>query len=64
MLYAPLILSEDFEVVIATSEVVSVFDEEETFEYEEPARQLSFAEAGGQVMPRSQSGSFVLSPFP
>ena len=55
MLYAPLVPTEDSEIEIAASDVMSEFDDGETLEYEEPARPLSFAEAGGQLTPRSPS---------
>lgn len=53
MLYAPLVPNEDSEVELAASDVMSTFDDGETLEYEQPARPLSFAGAGGQLTPRS-----------
>lgn len=53
MLYAPLVPSEDSEVELAASDVMSTFDDGETLEFEQPARPLSFAGAGGQLTPRS-----------
>ena len=53
MLYGPLVPDEDSEVEIAASDVMSVFDDGETLEFERPARPLSFAEAGEQLTPRS-----------
>lgn len=55
MLYGPLVPSEDSEVELAASDIVSVFDDGETLEYEQPARPLSFIEAGQQLTPRSPS---------
>jgi hypothetical protein len=55
MLYAPLVPSEDSEVELAASDITSVFDDGETLEYEQPARPLSFAQAGEQHTPRSAS---------
>jgi hypothetical protein len=55
MLYAPLVPNEDSEVEIAASDITSVFDDGETLEYEEPARPLSFAQAGEQHTPHSPS---------
>ncbi|KAI0003841.1 hypothetical protein BJV74DRAFT_881637 [Russula compacta] len=57
MLYGPLVPSEDSEVELAASDIMSVFDDGETVEYEQPARPLSFAAAGGQLTPRSPSPS-------
>lgn len=51
MLYGPLVPSEDSEVELAASDIVSVFDDGETVEYEQPARPLSFAAAGEQLTP-------------
>ena len=53
MLYGPLVPSEDSEVELAASDIMSVFDDGETFEFEQPARPLSFMEAGEQLTPRS-----------
>jgi hypothetical protein len=53
MLYGPLVPSEDSEVELAASDIMSVFDDGETFEFEQPARPLSFMEAGVQLTPRS-----------
>jgi hypothetical protein len=55
MLYAPLVPNEDSEVELAASDITSVFDDGETLEYEQPARPLSFAQAGEQHLPRSPS---------
>jgi hypothetical protein len=55
MLYAPLVPGEDSEVELAASDVTSVFDDGETLEYEQPARPLSFAQAGEQHTPRTPS---------
>ena len=55
MLYAPLVPGEDSEVEIAASDITSVFDDGETLEYEQPARPLSFVQAGEQLTPRSLS---------
>jgi len=60
MLYTPLVPSEDSEVEIAASDIMSVFDDGETLEYERPSRPLSFVLAGEQLTPRSPSGA--LSP--
>lgn len=62
MLYGPIVPSEDSEVELAASDIMSVFDDGETLEYEQPARPLSFAMAGEQVTPRSHPIS--LSPEP
>lgn len=53
MLYGPLVPSEDSEVELAASDVMSLFDDGETLEFERPARPLSFAEAEEQFTPRS-----------
>jgi hypothetical protein len=53
MLYGPLVPSEDSEVELAASDIMSVFDDGETLEFEQPARPLSFFEAGEQLTPRS-----------
>jgi hypothetical protein len=55
MLYAPLVPNEDDEVELAASDITSVFDDGETLEYEQPARPLSFAQAGEQLTPGSPS---------
>jgi hypothetical protein len=55
MLYAPLVPNEDSEVELAASDITSTFDDGETLEYEQPARPLSFAQAGEQHTPRSAS---------
>lgn len=55
MLYAPLVPGEDSEVELAASDITSVFDDGETLEYEQPARPLSFVQAGEQHTPRSSS---------
>ena len=55
MLYSPLVPSEDSEVELAASDVMSVFDDGETLEVEMPARPLSFVQAGEQLTPRSSS---------
>jgi hypothetical protein len=57
MLYCPLAPSEDSEVELPTSNVMSVFDDGETLEFEQPACPLSFAEAGGQLTPPRSSHS-------
>ena len=51
MLYTPLVPSEDSEVELAASDIMSVFDDGETLEYEQPARPLSFVQAGEQHSP-------------
>jgi hypothetical protein len=53
MLYGPLVPSEDSEVELAASDIMSVFDDGETLEFEQPARPLSFIAAGEQLTPRS-----------
>ena len=53
MLYGPLVPGEDSEVELAASDVMSVFDDGETLEFERPARPLSFFDAGQQLTPRS-----------
>ena len=53
MLYDPLVPSEDSEVELAASDITSLFDDGETLEYEQPARPLSFVQAGEQHTPRS-----------
>jgi hypothetical protein len=55
MLYAPLVPGEDSEVELAASDITSVSDDGETLEYEQPARPLSFVQAGEQHTPRSPS---------
>ncbi|KAF8506526.1 hypothetical protein F5888DRAFT_1602652 [Russula emetica] len=55
MLYTPLVPSEDSEVELAASDIMSVYDDGETLEYEQPARPLSFAQAGEQHTPRHSS---------
>jgi hypothetical protein len=55
MLYTPLVPSEDSEVELAASDIMSVFDDGETLEYERPSRPLSFVRAGEQLTPRSPS---------
>jgi hypothetical protein len=62
MLYGPLVPSEDSEVELAASDVMSVFDDGETLEYEQPARPLSFVEAAEQLTPCSPPTT--LSPEP
>lgn len=52
MLYSPLVPSEDSEVELAASDIMSVFDDGETLEYEQPARPLSFVQVGEQRTPR------------
>jgi hypothetical protein len=53
MLYGPLVPSEDARVEIAASDVTSVFDDGETLQVGQPARPLSFNEAGEQLLSRS-----------
>jgi hypothetical protein len=53
MLYCPLVPSEDSEVELAASDIMSVFDDGETLEFEQPARPLSFIAAAEQLTPRS-----------
>ncbi|KAI9444638.1 hypothetical protein H4582DRAFT_832725 [Lactarius indigo] len=53
MLYGPLVPSEDSEVELAASDIMSEFDDGETLEFERPARPLSFFDAGEQLTPRS-----------
>ncbi|KAH9178541.1 hypothetical protein EDB89DRAFT_953833 [Lactarius sanguifluus] len=53
MLYGPLVPDEDSEVELAASDIMSVFDDGETLEFERPARPLSFFDAGEQLTPRS-----------
>jgi hypothetical protein len=55
MLYAPLVPGEDSEVELAASDITSVFDDGETLEYEQPARPLSFVQAGERHTSRSPS---------
>ena len=62
MLYGPIVPSEDSEVELAASDIMSTFDDGETLEFEQPARPLSFAEAEEQLTPRSPPIS--LSPEP
>lgn len=62
MLYGPIVPSEDSEVELAASDIMSTFDDGETLEYEQPARPLSFVDAGQQLTPRSPPIS--LSPEP
>ncbi|KAI0308355.1 hypothetical protein B0F90DRAFT_1807560 [Multifurca ochricompacta] len=49
MLYGPLVPSEDSEVELAASDIMSVFDDGDTLEFERPARPLSFIEVGEQL---------------
>ncbi|KAI0248359.1 hypothetical protein BJV78DRAFT_1284875 [Lactifluus subvellereus] len=63
MLYGPLVPSEDSEVELAASDIMSVFDDGETFEFEQPARPLSFIAAGEQLTPRSPPAALPL-PIP
>ena len=53
MLYGPLVPNEDSEVELAASDIMSVYDDGETQEFEQPARPLSFIAAGEQLTPRS-----------
>jgi hypothetical protein len=53
MLYGPLVPSEDSEVELAASDIMSVFDDGETFEFERPARPLSYFDVGEHPTPRS-----------
>ena len=53
MLYSPLVSSRDSEVELVASDITSTFDDGETLEYEQPARPLSFVQAGEQLTPRS-----------
>ncbi|KAI0295034.1 hypothetical protein BC826DRAFT_302117 [Russula brevipes] len=53
MLYGPLVPSKDARVEIAASDVTSVFDDGETLHVGQPARPLSFNEAGEQLPSRS-----------
>ena len=55
MLYTPLVPSEDSEVELAASDIMSVYDDGETLEYEQPARPLSMVQAGEQHTPPSHS---------
>ncbi|KAI9455902.1 hypothetical protein BJY52DRAFT_1224430 [Lactarius psammicola] len=57
MLYGPLVPSEDSEVELAASDIMSVFDDGETLEFERPARPLSFFDVGEQFTPRSPPAS-------
>lgn len=59
MLYSPLVPSEDSEVELAASDIMSVFDDGETLEYELPARPLPFVQAGEQHTPRSSSRTLL-----
>jgi hypothetical protein len=59
MLYSPLVPSEDSEVELAASDIMSVFDDGETLEYEVPARPLSFIQ-GEQHTLRSSSRTLPL----
>ena len=53
MLYSPLVPNEDSEVELAASDIMSVFDDGETLEFEQPARPLSFIATAEQLTPRS-----------
>jgi hypothetical protein len=64
MLYGPIVPSEDSEVELAASDIMSEFDDGETLEYEEPARPLSFAWTGEQLTPRSYPISLSPEPEP
>jgi hypothetical protein len=59
MLYGPLVPSEDSEVELAASDIMSVFDDGETLEFERPARPLSFFDVGEQFTPRSPPASLL-----
>ncbi len=59
MLYGPIVPSEDSEVELAASDIMSVFDDGETLEFERPARPLSFFEAGEQLTPRSPPATLL-----
>ncbi|KAI9508361.1 hypothetical protein F5148DRAFT_979929 [Russula earlei] len=60
MLYGPIVPSDDSEVELAASDIMSVFDDGESLEFEQPARPLSFFGAGEHLTPRSPP--LVLSP--
>jgi hypothetical protein len=53
MLYGPIVPSEDSEVELAASDIMSVFDDGESLEFEQPSRPLSFVAVGEQLTPRS-----------
>ncbi|KAI0066510.1 hypothetical protein BV25DRAFT_1820485 [Artomyces pyxidatus] len=53
MLYGPLEPNEDSEVEIARSDIMSVYDDGETIEYERPAQRLSMLEGYVPYEPRS-----------
>ncbi|KAI0275274.1 hypothetical protein BC834DRAFT_41667 [Gloeopeniophorella convolvens] len=57
MLYGPIVPSEDSEVELAASDIMSVFDDGETLEFGRPARPMSFFEAAEQLTPRSPLAS-------
>ncbi|KAF8257841.1 hypothetical protein EI94DRAFT_1835376 [Lactarius quietus] len=59
MLYGPLVPSEDSEVELAASDIMSVLDDGETFEFERPARPISFFDAGEHLTPRSPPASLL-----
>lgn len=59
MLYGPLVPSEDSEVELAASDIMSVFDDGETLEFERPARPLSFFDIGEHLTPRSPPASLL-----
>ena len=59
MLYGPLVPSEDSEVELAASDIMSVFDDGEMLEFERPARPLSFFDVGEQLTPRSPPASLL-----
>jgi hypothetical protein len=49
MLYGPIVPSEDSEVELAASDIMSVFDDGESLEFEQPSRPLSFVSVGEQL---------------
>lgn len=59
MLYGPIVPSEDSEVELAASDIMSVFDDGETLEFERPARPMSFFDIGEHLTPRSPPASLL-----
>jgi hypothetical protein len=53
MLYGPIFPGEDSEVELAASDIMSVFDDGESLESEQPSCPLSFVAVGEQLTPRS-----------
>ena len=59
MLYGPIVPSEDSEVELAASDIMSVFDDGETLEFERPAHPISFFDSGEHLTPRSPPASVL-----